>query len=53
MAENPRRLPGKKSKKSCRLPAKNPRKTISADPLGSYTGRPTLTDRPVQDADDL
>ena len=26
---------------------------ISLDPLGSYTGRPIIDEKPVQDADDL
>lgn len=43
----------KKSEEIAEIWSGDTNEEISSDVLGSYTGNPTETDRPVQDADDL
>ena len=43
----------KKSEEIAEIWSGDTNEEISSDVLGSYTGNPNETDRPVQDADDL
>ncbi len=43
----------KKSEEIAEIWSGDTNEEISSDVLGSYTGNPTETDRPIQDADDL